>query len=134
MTVHPEDELETEDERNLRIANRSQKTRKNAGGSYFTSENEKTVVLSIEGFSMTKTDITDQVREAKLGPVKDGYNKYKDLKYLAERANMKIDDPKFDADFFGAYFRRIDERNSNKGVNQQLSQLIVKPKNETLEE
>ena len=139
MSVHTtdDDETETEDQRNLRIANRSQRIRTNVGGSFFTSENEKTVVLSIDGFSMKKTDITDQVREAKLGAHKDGYDKYKDHQYLAERANMKIDDPKFDADFFGPYFRRIDERISNKGVNKGLSRSIselVKPKNETQEE
>ena len=136
MSIHTtdDDEPETEDQRNLRIANRSQNLRSKIGGSYFKNENEKTVVLSIEGFSVKKTDITDQVREASLGPVKDGYDKYKDLEYLAERANMKIDDPKFDADFLGPYFRRIDERSSAKGVNRGLSQLLVKPKNETQEE
>ena len=52
-----EDEVETEDEKNLKIVNRSQSLRTNLGGSLLTSENEKTVVLSFEGFSMKKTDI-----------------------------------------------------------------------------
>jgi len=45
------------------------------------------------------------------------------LEYLAQRANMKIDDPRFDKDFFASYFKRCDAK-KNKDVNKQLEEFL----------
>jgi hypothetical protein len=36
--------------------------------------------------------------------------KYDDIDYLADRANMKRDDPRFDPDFWRMYFKNVDEK------------------------
>merc|ERR1712113_174636 len=98
-TIRTTEEEEDEEKRHIRLYNNSQKLRSNMAPSLLTSDNEKAVVLSIDGFSFKKTDITDKVREANLDAQKNDYDQYKDIEYLAVRAKMKIDDPKFDPDF-----------------------------------
>ena len=47
--------------------------------------------------------------------------------YLAQRANMKPDDPKFDKDFWELYFRRVD-KTENKDKSDELARLLgLKP-------
>merc|ERR1711890_147525 len=53
-----------------------------------------------EGYK--KLDATEAVREV---AIKEQIDKYNDIDYLANRANMNKDDPKFDKDFWMLYFK-----------------------------
>jgi len=60
-------------------------------------------------------DVTEEVKALKLQGKPD---KYKDPDYLSIRANMSKDDPRFDVEFWGAYFKKIDHRPS---LNDKMS-------------
>jgi hypothetical protein len=60
-------------------------------------------VLGPEGYETM--DVTEEVE--KIDEEKQR-KKYTDIDYLADRANMKKDDPRFDPDFWRMYFKNID--------------------------
>ena len=62
-------------------------------------------VLGPEGYETM--DVTEEVE--KIDEEKQR-KKYTDIDYLADRANMKKDDPRFDPDFWQMYFKNIDEK------------------------
>jgi len=66
-----------------------------------------------------KIDVTKEVRE--IVDEKE-IKKYDDIDYLAERANMKKNDPKFDPEFWSMYFKKVDEKRLNP--NQKMDKLM----------
>ena len=46
---------------------------------------------------------------------------YKDPNYLSIRSKMSLDDPRFDADFWGAYFQRIDGKSGAKPIMPEIA-------------
>ena len=72
-------------------------------------------------------DITDRVHELYYAQEKNlapNYDPYKDEDYLSERAKMKKDDPKFDAEFWGQYFRNIDKKRQSETINKTISRFF----------
>merc|ERR1711874_10 len=71
-----------------------------------------------EGYK--KIDATEAVRKI---VVKDQFDKYNDADYLANRANMKKDDPKFDKDFWMLYFKKVDAKR-NRDLNEEFAKRL----------
>jgi hypothetical protein len=81
--------------------------------SSFDTENPKRLILySIDGFNVHKEDVTEDIKKVVLGRhvASDEYDKYRDPDYLSRRSKMAKDDPRFDPDFWEAYYRKVDER------------------------
>ena len=75
-----------------------------------------------ENGGFVKYDRTQDIKDYLAGKRTSGedYDQYKDEDYLARRSNMSKDDPKFDADFWGAYYKRIDKKHSTS-ANDKIS-------------
>ena len=82
----------------------------------YSGEKTKLVTFGWDGFK--SEDVTNQVEKVVL---KERGDKYSDPDYLSIRANMSKDDPKFDVDFWGAYFKKVDHRPS---LNQKMGSLF----------
>jgi len=71
----------------------------------------KKVKIAVFSFSdgFKNVDATEDVKKIILGKDRGSdYDRYLDPKYLSYRAKMDIDDPKFDVEFLGNYFKKID--------------------------
>ena len=84
--------------------------------SIYSDKRIKMATIGWKGIEMH--DVTDEVKEIVLEGKPD---KYKDPDYLAVRANMSKDDPRFDVEFWGAYFKKIDNRPT---LNDKISGLL----------
>ena len=78
-------------------------------------DGKKVKIVSLGSTGFESYDATEEVKKIVFNIGDEGsYDKYKDEVYLAHRANMSKDDPKFDAGFWGSYFKRIDQ-GKNRG-------------------
>ena len=99
------------------------KARRLAEIASYTSERqlysgEKTQIVTFGWDGIKKEDVTEEVAKVVL---KGRPDKYKDPEYLSVRANMSKDDPKFDVDFWGAYFKKIDHKRS---LNERIGDVF----------
>lgn len=99
------------------------KARRLAEIASYTSEkqlysSEKTTAVTFGWDGIKTEDVTEQVATVAL---KGRPNKYKDPEYLSVRANMSKDDPKFDVDFWGAYFKKLDGKRS---LNERMGDVL----------
>lgn len=69
---------------------------------------------------LEKEDLTEEVKEYVLKRELKTTNKYDDVDYLARRAKMDKSDPRFDQDFWRAYFKRVDTRTPNDAIGEFL--------------
>ena len=84
--------------------------------SIYSDNRIKMATIGWRGLEMQ--DVTDEVKDIVLAGKPD---KYKDPDYLSIRANMSKDDPRFDVEFWGAYFKKIDNRPS---LNEKMASLV----------
>lgn len=75
------------------------------------NENRTAKIVTWENGGFVTKDVTKEVRAYALGEAEEPvYDKYKDHDYLAERAQMKKTDPKFDPDYLGSFFEKMDKK------------------------
>ena len=90
---------------------------------YFDPNVGKIEIIKIsasDGFSVEKVDATEEVTRI----IEERERlKYDDIDYLANRANMKKDDPKFDRDFWKLYFKRVDAKRE-KTAQHKLEEFL----------
>ena len=102
---------ETEEEKHARIILKA--TRYSGGDQMQNAKNSKSYVL--EGLTLKEIDISEELERQrqvleKTGNMSKYKTQYEDPEYVATRAGMKQDDPKFDFNFLSGYFRRVDFR------------------------
>ena len=106
---------ETDEEKHARLIMKS--ARYSGGDMTEKAKRSKSYVL--EGFTLREIDISQELEKQQQrerqeleasGNMSKYATKYEDPEWVAQRAGMKQDDPKFDFNFLSGYFKRVDYR------------------------
>ena len=102
---------ETDEEKHARVV---MKAARYAGGDA-TEKAKRSKSYVLEGFTLREVDISQELEKQQreleaAGKMSKYKTPYEDPEYVAQRAGMKTDDPKFDFNFLSGYLKRVDYR------------------------